>query len=63
MKYYFKNNNNEFFISMNLETGKYEIFNKLLKRVDSGHTLFQVTEKNIKQYCKSITHEFINKKG
>ena len=60
MKYYFKSNGQEYLIKLNIQTGKYEIFNSYLTLIDEGHTLFQVTELNAPQYCNSITSEFIN---
>ena len=60
MKYYFKSNGQEYLIKLNIQTGKYEIFNNYLTLIDEGHTLFQVTELNATQYCNSITSEFIN---
>ena len=60
MKYYFKSNGQEYLIKLNIQTGKYEIFNNYLTLIDEGHTLFQVTELNAPQYCNSISSEFIN---
>jgi len=59
MKYYFKSNGQEYLIKLNIQTGKYEIYNSYLTLIDEGHTLFQVTELNAPQYCNSITSEFI----
>ena len=60
MKYYFKSNGQEYLIKLDIQTGKYEIFNNYLTLIDDGHTLFQVTELNATQYCNSISSEFIN---
>jgi len=65
-QYYFYAHGEEFRIGLKISTGKYEIFNNELKLVDSGFSLFAITEKNEYEYCNSVIQEFIqylNKKG
>lgn len=58
-QYCFYSHGDEFRLRLKISTGKYEIVNNEIELVDSGYSLFQITEKNESEYCNSVIQEFI----